>query len=134
MAGGMIQAKALFVIRMATKDGTGPVQLLAHHNAHQRVRQGQRRQRPLLLAARLYLWSQPFRAADHQVDGACIQFPALQLAGQLFRTPALPLTSRVTIRSPGWVFASMASPSFWIRRLTSEFFLRATSGISTNSS
>jgi hypothetical protein len=40
-----------------------------------------------LLAARLYLRCQPFRATDHQVDGARIQAPLVQLDRQLLGAP-----------------------------------------------
>jgi hypothetical protein len=85
---------------------------------------GSGRQRPALLAARADLRRQPFRAADHQVDGARIEAPALQLGGQLLGAPGASLDLQVTMRSPGCTLASMASPSWRIRRATSAFLPR----------
>src|SRR5690606_15499482 len=53
------------------------------------MRQGQRRKRPALFAARTDLRRQPFRTADHEIDVARIETPAIQLCGQLLGAPWL---------------------------------------------
>ncbi|MNQ36072.1 hypothetical protein D3C85_495830 [compost metagenome] len=79
--------QGLLVIGVAGQHGPGPVDLFADEDTYQRVRQRQRRQRPALFAAGANLGRQPFGAADHEVDGARIQAPAIQFGGQLLGTP-----------------------------------------------
>lgn len=101
----------LFVVGVPGQYGPGPVDLLADQDPHQRVRQRQRRQRPALLAARADLRRQPFRAADHEIHGACVETPAIQFASQLLGAPGPTFDLQGHHPFPGCTRASMASPS-----------------------
>ena len=50
-----VQHGSLSVVGVIGGDAPGPIQALGHHHSHQRMRQGQRRERPALLGQRLAL-------------------------------------------------------------------------------
>ncbi|GBH15334.1 hypothetical protein KPSA3_01257 [Pseudomonas syringae pv. actinidiae] len=81
----------LLVIRMPGQNCPGAIHLLADQNAHQRMRQCQRRQRPALLTAGTDLRCQPFGTAYHQVDRTRIKAPAIEFDRQLLSAPRFAL-------------------------------------------
>eukprot|EP00866_Antonospora_locustae_P000596 jgi/Antlo1/596/823 len=81
--------RRLFVVRVPGQNCPGAIQLFTDQNPYQRVRQRQRRQRPALIGPRTDFRRQPFGAADHEIDRARIQAPAIQFHRQLLGAPGL---------------------------------------------
>lgn len=77
------------MVRMTFDDHDGAIQSLSKHDARQRVRKRQRRQRPTKLGTSIDLSSQAFRATDAEDDIATITRTLLEKLSKLLRRDVL---------------------------------------------